>query len=264
MDESVEHVEWIRRRAGSLLALGLVLGLGWTVWVSTSMPGWFDPAEACALRFGGDDSAGVEVDTRWFPPSATCDFGGGNVQEFISPAKSAVLSGSGVLALVVLAVGLVLTVRRLAGEPGPARTADGVDLGKRRMSQLTFGALDMAVAVAVLTAANAFAVALGGLPGGIMFALAAMIGLSALSVVLDRHVGPLPSTALDSRRRGTTVGLTVFAVVFAATAVTGQLPFFRLWSVPLAAITYAVVAAVQWSRLPHYKRDHQTTRQSAG
>jgi hypothetical protein len=132
------------------------------------------------------------------------------------------------------------------------------------MSQLTFGALDMAVAVAVLTAVNAFMIVLGGPPGGIMFAVAAMVGLSALSVVLDRHMGPLPTTALDSRRRGTTAGLTVFGVIFAATAAAGQLPFFRLWSVPLAAITYAVVAGVQWSRLPHSGRDHQTSPHSIG
>ncbi len=256
-------MEWIRRRAGTLLGLGLVLALGWTGVVSTSMPSWWDPDEACAVRFGGADSSNVDVHTGWFPPRASCDFGNGNVQDFISPARSAVLSVVGVLILVVLIAGLILTVRRLTGEPGPLRTADDVDLGKRRMSHLTFGALDMAVVVAVVTAANAFAIILGDLPGGIVFAVAAMTGLSALSVVLDRHLGPLPTTALESRRRGTVAGLTVFAVIFAATAVTGQMPFFRLWSVPLAAITYAVVAAVQWSRLPHYGRDHQTTHQSA-
>lgn len=257
-------MEWISRRAGTLLGVGLVLGLGWTVGVVTSMPGWLDSAEACALRFGGSDSASVEVHTGWFPPSATCDFGNGDVRDFISPTRSAVLSVLGVLILIVLIVGLILTVRRLAGEPGPVKTADEVDLGKRRMSQLTFGALDMAVAVAVLTAVNAFMIVLGGPPGGIMFAVAAMVGLSALSVVLDRHMGPLPTTALDSRRRGTTAGLTVFGVIFAATAAAGQLPFFRLWAVPLAAITYAVVAGVQWSRLPHSERDHQTSPHSIG
>ena len=43
----------------------------------------------------------------------------------------------------------------------------------------------------------------------------------------------------------------MFGVIFAATAFTGQLPFFRLWSVPLGAIAYAAVAAVQWSRVPN-------------
>ena len=257
-------MERIRRRAGTLLGIALVLGLAWTIEVTTSMPSWFDPAEACALRFGGADSANVEVHTGWFPPQASCDFGSGNVQDFISPTKSTVLSVVGVLILIVVIAGLILTARRLTGEPGVQKTADDIDLGKRRMSQLTFGALDMAVVVAVLTAANAFAIVLGGPPGGIMFAAAAMVGLSALSVVLDRHMGPLPSTALDSRRRGTVAGLSVFGVIFAATAAAGQLPFFRLWSVPLAAITYAVVSAVRWSRLPHNKRDHQTSPHSVG
>ena len=156
------------------------------------MPGWFDPDEACALRFGGADSASVDVHTGWFPPRATCDFGNGNVQDFISPTKSAVLSATGVLILVVLVAGLILTVRRLTGEPGPLRTADDVDLGKRRMSQLTFGALDMAVAVAVLTAANAFAIILGDLPGGIVFAVAAMVGLSRVVRRTGSAHGPTP------------------------------------------------------------------------
>jgi hypothetical protein len=246
-------VERIRTRAGTLLGIGLVLSLGWAAAVTASMPNWFDPAAACAAGLGVPDSSGVEVRTRWFPPAATCDFGG-EVRRFVSPTRSAVLSVLGALILVVLITGFVLTVRRLFGEPGAVRTDDGVELGKRRMGQLTFGALDIAVTLAVLTAANVLAIVFGGLPGGIMFAGAAIIGLSALSVVLDRHMGPLPSTALDSRRRGTVAGLVVFGVVFAATAAAGQLPFFRLWSVPLGAVTYAVVTAVQWSRRA---RDHQ-------
>ncbi|MGW1345982.1 hypothetical protein ACWCOV_33365 [Kribbella sp. NPDC002412] len=204
----------------------------------------------------------MEVHTGWFPPRATCDFGDGDVRDFISLTKSVVFSVSGVLIAVLLVVGLVLTVRRLSGDHGPTTTADGVDLSKRRRSHLAFGTLDIAVVVAVLTAANVVAIILGDLPGGILFALASLVGLSALAVVLDRHTGPLPSTALDSRRRGTTAGLTVFGVIFAATAITGQMPFFRLWCAPLAAATYAAVTAVQWSRLPHYKRDHRTAHHS--
>jgi hypothetical protein len=113
----------------------------------------------------------------------------------MSPTRSLVLSVSGVLIVIVRLTGLAMTVRRFTGEPGPVRSADGVDLGKRRMGQLAFGALDMAVAVAVLTALNAFAIVLGGVPGGLVFAVTAVAGLSALGVVLDRHMGPLPSTA---------------------------------------------------------------------
>jgi hypothetical protein len=239
-------VDWVRRRAGWLLGLGLTGGLVWTAVVTFSMPGWFDPGEDCARRAGASESSPV-VRTSWFPPSASCVYGD-DVRQYMSTTRSVVLSITGVLLLIVLATGLILTVRRLTGEPGPLRGADGVDLRKRRLNHLAFGAFDMAVIVALVAFVNATAIVFGGLPGGILFALAAIVGMSALAVVLDRHLGPLPSTALDSRRRGTSAGLTLFGIIFAATAVSGQLPFFRLWSVPLAAIAYAVIAAVQWSR----------------
>ena len=101
-----------------MLAVGLVLGLGWTGGVSTSMPGWWDPDEACTLRFGGADSSSVDVGPGGFRRGRAA-ISGRNVQDFISPTKSAVLSVIGVLILVVLVAGLILTVRRLTGEPGP-------------------------------------------------------------------------------------------------------------------------------------------------
>jgi hypothetical protein len=248
-------VGWVKRRAGLVLAVGLLLGLGWTAAVTTSMPNWFDPSEACALKLGGHDNPGgsAEVHTRWFPPAASCDFGDGDVRQYISTTRSTVLAVLGVLILVVLVSGLVLTVRRLTGAPGELRGAEDVDLRRRKFNQFAFGALDVLVVGAVLTFFNAAAVIFGGIPGGILFIVASIAGLSALGVALDRHTGPLPSTALDSRRRGTVAGATVFAVIFAATALTGQLPFFRLWSAPLAAVMYVVIAAVQWSRLPHHE-----------
>ena len=251
-------MEWMRRRAGSLLGSGLVLGLGWTAAVTTSMPSWYDPSEACALKVGGYDNPGgkADVHTRWFPPAASCDFGNGEVQ-YMSTTRSTVLSIVGVLILIVLVTGLVLTVRRFAGAPGVIRPAEGVGLRRRKLNQLTFGAVDVGIAVAVLAFLNAAAIIFGGLPAGILFALAAIVGLSALGVVLDRHLGPLPGTTLDSRRRGTVAGVTVFGVIFVATALSGQLPFFRLWSVPLGAVAYVAIAAVQWSRLPHLRRDHE-------
>ena len=254
----------MKRWAGILLTAGLLLAMAWTVAVTTSMPGWWEPSEDCARQLGSDNSAGVTVHTSWFPPSATCDYGSGDVRAYMSPTRSLVLSVLGVLILIVLLTGIIQTVRRFTGDPGPTRTADGVDLGKRRMGQLTFGALDMAVAVAVLTGLNAFAIVLGGIPGGVVFAVTAVAGLSALGVVLDRHLGPLPGTALDSRRRGTVAGLVVFGVIFAATALAGQLPFFRLWAAPLGAVAYAIVAAVQWSRLPLHKEGHRTAERLAG
>lgn len=236
-------MDWVRRRAGSLLGLGLVGGLVWTTVVTLSMPGWYAPGEDCARKVGAVDAV---ARTSWFPPSASC-VSGDEVRQYMSTTRSVVLSVVGVLLLILIATGLILTVRRLSGEPGPIRTG-GDDLKRRRRSHLMFGALDMAVAFAFVTFLNAFAIVFGGLPGAIVFILTALVGLSAFGTMLDRHMGPLPSSALDSRRRGTVAGLATFGIVFAATAVSGQLPFFRFWAVPLAAIAHAAIAAAQWSR----------------
>ncbi|MGW6200716.1 hypothetical protein ACWF0M_31535 [Kribbella sp. NPDC055110] len=222
--------------------MGLIGGLVWTTVVTSSMPGWYAPGEDCARKVGAGDAV---ARTSWFPPSASC-VSGDEVRQYMSTTRSVVLSVVGVLLLILIATGLILTVRRLSGEPGPIRT-DG-DIKRRRRSHLLFGALDMGVAFAFVTFLNAFAIVFGGLPGGILFILTALVGLSAFGTVLDRHMGPLPSSALDSRRRGTVAGLATFGIVFAATAVSGQLPFFRFWAVPLGAIGYAVIAAAQWSR----------------
>ena len=238
-------MDWVRRRAGSLLGVGLVGGLVWTTVVTLSMPNWYDPGEDCARKVGAVDAV---PRTSWFPPSASC-VSGDEVRQYMSTTRSAVLSVVGVLLLVLIATGLILTVRRLGGDPGPTRTGGDDDLKRRRRSHLVFGALDMAVAFAFLTLLNAAAIVFGSLPGAVLFLVAALVGLSAFGAVLDRHMGPLPSTALDSRRRGTVAGLTAFGVVLAATAVTGQLPFFRFWAFPLGAIAYAVIVALQWSRV---------------
>ncbi|GAA3136110.1 hypothetical protein JOF29_001266 [Kribbella aluminosa] len=237
-------MDWVRRRAGSLLGLGLIGGLVWTTVVTLSQPNWYDPGQDCARRTGAMDAV---PRTSWFPPSASC-VSGGEVHQYMSTTRSVVLSVLGVLLLIVLAAGLILTVQRLTGEPGPLRTGDGVALGRRRRSHLAFGALDMAVAFALITFLNAVAIVFGGLPGGVLVIVTSLAGLSAFGTVLDRHMGPLPSTALDSRRRGTVAGVATYGVVFAATAVSGQLPFFRFWAVPLGAVTYAVIAGVQWTR----------------
>ncbi|MET9271077.1 hypothetical protein [Kribbella sp. NPDC003557] len=236
-------MDWVRRRAGSLLGVGLIGGLVWTTVVTLSMPNWYDPGEDCARKVGAVDAV---PRTSWFPPSASC-VSGDDVRQYMSTTRSVVLSVVGVLLLVLIATGLILTVRRLSGDPGPTRTG-GDDLKRRRRSHLVFGALDIAVAFAFVTFLNAAAIVFGSLPGAVLFLVTALVGLSAVGALLDRHMGPLPSTALASRRRGTVAGLTTIGVVFAATAVTGQLPFFRFWAVPLAGIAYAVIAAVQWSR----------------
>lgn len=243
-------MDWVRRQAGLVFGAGLVLGLAWAIAVSTSMPSWFDPTEACEKKFPSHitPDGPLDIRTGWFPPRAACDFGAGDVQQYISATRSAVLSVLGVLILVMLVAGLVLTTKRLSGEPGQTRPAEGVDLRRRKRNQLTFGALDVLVATAVLVFFNAIAIVLGEIVGGVLFVVSTIAGLSALCAALDRHMGPLPSTALESRRRGTVTGAILFGVIFTATAVTGQLPFFRLWAAPLAAITYAAVVHLQWSR----------------
>ena len=84
-------MELVRRRAGSLLAIGLILALAWSAAVTLSMPSWFDPTEACTHKFpAAADSADVSVRTRWFPPAASCDFDG-DVRQFMSPARGGLL-----------------------------------------------------------------------------------------------------------------------------------------------------------------------------
>ena len=238
-------MDWVRRRAGSVLGLGLIGGLVWTAVVTLSQPSGFDPGESCARKLGVIDAVGR---TSWFPPSASCVSRGGEIHQYMSTTKSTVLSVIGVLLLICLLIGLVLSVRRLSGEPGPTRTAGDVDLKRRRRSHLLFGALDLAVAYALITFLNALAIVFGGLPGAFLIIVATLTGLSALCTILDGHMGPLPSTPLESRRRGTIAGVGTYAVVFAATSLSGQLPFFRLWAIPLGGIAYAVIVAVQWSR----------------
>ncbi|MFD3403564.1 hypothetical protein ACFWUU_22970 [Kribbella sp. NPDC058693] len=237
-------MDWVRRRAGWVLGLGLIGGLVWTAAVTLSQPGWYDPTRDCSRKFGPDATA---VHTNWFPPTATCLYGDES-RQYMSTSRTVILSILAVLLLIVIATGLILTVRRLSGEPGPIRPAGDLDLGKRRIKHLTFGAADIAIVFAPLTFLNAVAIVFGGIPGGFLFIVTSLVALSAICTALDRHLGPLPSSALDSRRRGTIAGVTTYAVAFVGTAVSGGLPFFRLWSVPLAGIAYAVIAAVQWRR----------------
>jgi hypothetical protein len=228
-----------------LLGFGLGGGLVWAIVVGLSMPSWYEPDDSCARKFPSDSEAVVH--TSWFPPSATCEFADGS-RPYISTTTSVVLSVVAVLLLLLIATGLILIVRRPRGGPGPIRTAAGVALRSRRRSHLIWGTLDMGVAFAVITVVNAAAIIFGGLPGGILCIFTTLFGLSAFGALLDRHMGPLPSSTRDSRRRGTVAGLTAYGVVFAATAVSGQLPFFRLWDILFGGIAYAVIVAVQWSR----------------
>jgi hypothetical protein len=102
--------------------------------------------------------------------------------------------------------------------------------------------------VALFAGANIFAAFLAGPPGMLIIALTATAALSAVASALDRQLGPLPSTARDSHRRGTLAGCTTIATVFVITAATGNFPFYRIWVAPIGALTYLLITTVQWSR----------------
>jgi hypothetical protein len=239
-------MDLVRRRAGTLLGLGLLALFVWSTVVAFAMPNWFDSSEDCELTLGRTDGSAVGVETHVFPPRARCDFGGGEVRDFISPAETTLLTIAAVLIFAVLLVGLGFTVQRLFTDDGVIRSAEGVDLGTRRTAHLASGAVVFTFAFGAYATLNAFAIILGGIAGGLISTVLAATVLACLGAGLDRQVGPLPSTAVGSRRRGATAGLITFAVVFAVTGLTGRLPFPQLWAVPLGAVTYLVVVLAQW------------------
>jgi hypothetical protein len=238
----------VRRRAGWLLTVGLLALTGWTTVVGFLMPNWFDATEDCAKTFERPDSHGIRVATRWFPPTASCDFGGGDVRHFISPLTTVLLTVTMVLIAAATATGLYFAGRRFFEPDDVVRSAEGVDLKARLIAQLSSGAVVFVLAFAAYIGASAFAIILGGASGGIVFGLVGLIMVAGLGAGLDRQVGPLPSSPLQSRRRGAAAGLITFAVSFLVTAATGRMPFFRIWAAPLGAVIYLVVVLVQWSR----------------
>jgi hypothetical protein len=152
--------------------------------------------------------------------------------------------------LVLVTLGsLYLVVRRLFEPAGVVRSAEAVDLRARQIRHLITDGTVTFVLVAAFTFANVFALVLGGPLGGLVGALAFALLLAAAAASLDRQIGPLPSTALDSRRRGVAVGLGTFAAIFAATALTGDLPFFRFWAAPIGAVASVVLVRMQWAKL---------------
>jgi hypothetical protein len=188
------------------------------------------------------------VTTHWFPPIATCDFGGGDVRHFISPTTTVLLTAAMALIAAATGIGLYYSIRRFFEPDDVVQPAEGVDLKARLVAHLSSGAVVFVLAFGVYTAASAFAIILGGASGGIVFGLAGLIMVAGLGAGLDRRVGPLPSTPLASRRRGAAAGLLTFGLTFVATAAAGRMPFFRIWAAPLGAALYVVVVLVQWSR----------------
>jgi hypothetical protein len=234
-----------------LLPVGLLAAMVWSVAVSVSMPSWFDPSEDCALTAGRDGhgasgSAGIDIETSWFPPRARCDFGSGEPYHFISPTRSAVLTVLGVVVALAVAAGLVLAVRSLFEPARVIRAAEAVDLRRRRIAHLFTAAFVGAVTVGAFLVALVIAVFLAGPPGVITMLIALLTGLSAVATAIDRAHGPLPSTPIQSRRRGTVAAVVTLLVIAAAGA--RSLPTPGIWLAAVGATAYVLVVAVQWVR----------------
>ncbi|WBQ06848.1 hypothetical protein [Kribbella sp. CA-293567] len=238
----------VKRRAGWVLTLGLLSMLGWSLAVSASMPSWFDPDYDCGRAFPQAEGDLRRVDEQWLPPRAGCDFGSGEVHQFISTTRSTVLTVVFALTAALTVLGLHLVLRRLWEPQGILRSAEAVDLRRRKLKHLGLGAGATLLGLAVFTVASVFAAFLGGPPGMVIVALFATIALSAVASTLDREYGPLPSTARDSRRRGTLTGCVTFTTVFVLTVASGKFPFYQLWIAPVGALTYLVVTGLPWSR----------------
>ncbi|WP_328328320.1 hypothetical protein OHA70_03220 [Kribbella sp. NBC_00382] len=241
-------ITFVKRRAGSVLALGLVSMLGWSMAVSASMPSWYEPDRECEQAFPLAQGNGLHITSDWLPPHATCDFGDGQVHQFISPTRSTVLTIVFALTAALTLFGLYLIIRRLTDPAGTVRSAEAVDLRRRKLRHLGIGAFLTLLIVALFAGANVFAAFMGGPPGMLIVALTATAALSAVAAAIDREQGPLPSTARDSHRRGAVAGCTTLATVFVVTVASGNFPFYRIWVAPVGAITYLLVTTLQWSR----------------
>lgn len=217
-----------------MFLLGLLSMLGWSLAVSTSMPSWFDPDRDCREAFPFADGDRVRITTQWLPPRAVCDYGT-EVHQFISPTRSTVLTIIFVLTAAFTTFGLYCVLRRLAGPPGLLRSAEAVNLRTRRIWHLGVGGGLTLLALGVYAVANVFAAVLGGPPGALIMAVAAIAGLAALATKIDRGNGPLPSTARDSRRRGTVAALATYAVIFVVSVASGKFPSTRSGSLRSAS-----------------------------
>jgi hypothetical protein len=226
-----------------LLILGLPASMAWSLVVSASLPHWFDPSEDCARTVGDASEGGARVHTSWFPPSATCDFGAGQVHDYLSPTRTAVLTVIGVLVALVVAAGMILWVRGLFRTGGVIRSPEAINLRQRKFAHLTSAVAIGAIGSGTLAFLVLVSLLLGGPPGMISASLIGFVGLAAIASAVDRSVGPLPSTAGQSRRRGAAAAL----LVVLSAAIAPKFPEPYLLSVAFSAGVYALTVVVQWS-----------------
>lgn len=245
-----------------LLSFGLLAAMAWTIALTAATPSWFDPSEDCALTAGRPDDHRIDITTQWLPPRSTCHFSDGEVYDFISPARSVVLTVLAVLIALVLAGGLALAVKRLFETGGVIRSDEAIHLRKRQATHLATAAFTGCVAIGAYGVASVFSIFMGGYIGAVITLLAGFLALAALASALDRAYGPLPSTAARSRRRGTAAAAFTFVAVHLASAAkwwayssTGGSPsgasFFpslQAWAALVGAVVLPVVVAVQWAR----------------
>ena len=228
------------------LLLGLPASMAWSVVVNFSMPSWYDPGEDCALTLGRASSAGATVRESWFPPRATCDFADGQVYAFVSPTRTAVLSVTGVLIALVLAVGLALWVKSLFQRDEVRREAEQIDLRRRKFAHLTSAVVLGALGTGALLCLVVIGLVFGGPPGIISAVLTGTVAIAAAAGTLARSVGPLPSTAAQSRRRGAFA--TAIMLVCTVIGIVPRFPVPQFGILVAAAALFAVTVLIQWSR----------------
>ncbi len=228
------------------LVLGLPAAMAWSVVVTWQMPDWFEPSEDCALIAGRPSSAGVTVHETWFPPRAVCDFGDGISHQLISSTETAILTALGALIALAVIVGLTRWIKSLFGQDQATRSAQPIDLRQRRYAHLTSALVLGALGTAALLCLVVVGFVFGGPPGIVSAVLTGTIGLATAAGALDRSVGPLPSTAAQSRRRGAFATLIMLACTVIGVVPRFPVPQFGI--LVLAAALFAVTVLIQWSR----------------
>ncbi|WP_238547028.1 hypothetical protein, partial [Saccharopolyspora erythraea] len=236
----------------SMLGTGLAGGMVWSFAVQAAMPSWFDPGDSCPEPEG----ASLRVVKTEFPPSAQCviTFDDGSaplVHDYISPAKTTVLTLVAVVLVLLALAGAALLCHRLLRREGP--DTPELPVGRRRpWVHVAGAALLGGIATSVGAMCAAVFTILGGIAGGIVLCAAFVLSTITAATVLDRGAGPGTGGASGPRRRGAAVGgiggaaVVVAVVTGIALDVLGPSEVLSQW-LPLAAtLPFGLIAALQW------------------
>ncbi|EQD82166.1 hypothetical protein N599_32235, partial [Saccharopolyspora erythraea D] len=235
-----------------MLGTGLAGGMVWSFAVQAAMPSWFDPGDSCPEPEG----ASLRVVKTEFPPSAQCviTFDDGSaplVHDYISPAKTTVLTLVAVVLVLLALAGAALLCHRLLRREGP--DTPELPVGRRRpWVHVAGAALLGGIATSVGAMCAAVFTILGGIAGGIVLCAAFVLSTITAATVLDRGAGPGTGGASGPRRRGAAVGgiggaaVVVAVVTGIALDVLGPSEVLSQW-LPLAAtLPFGLIAALQW------------------